>query len=234
VTLMTGVSVSDFYTYGGPTGTASSTQINIALQIAWNQIEGNIGTPLAVSSVTDKHPWPANGMLQLDNSDVTAIVSVKAVHDEGTCNCDTLDVTGCAILWDPVLGVVSVKDCYAVAGCASCSCAGSIAHCGKWVEVVYLAGVGLPLSDSMKLAIVLLAKDILVVITGGQSNQTVFSGVGAITSWHSMDYGENYGSQIAGNAYSAPTAADMIKQLLAPWPRKRLVKIGNPRSARIV
>ncbi len=232
MSLVTGISIDDFVELGGITGSASALQLQTALQLGWEAVEEHAGTQLFPYPVADEvHPWPANGQLHLKYTDVTAVTAVLAKHDEETCACAVTDVTGCAILVDPLRGWVRVKDCYRVARCGGCSCAGTYPGLGKWLVVSYTAGIA-ALTDRLKLAVVLAAKDFLAVLTGGNQE---FADLRVVTSWHSMDYGESYAERDEGNPFSLPSRADAIKQLLKPWPRKRAVMaFANPRPARIL
>jgi hypothetical protein len=230
VSLVTGISISDFVSFGGITGTASTSQLNLALQLGWESVEEHAGTLLFPTAVTSEiHPWPANGTLMLKHTDVSAIGTVLAKHDEETCDCDVLDVTGCAILVDGEQGRVRVKECYAAEPCAGCKCSSS--HQGKWLAISYTAGIPPPLSYRLKLAVVLAAKDYLGMILGGNTD---FEHMKVVSSWHSMSYGESYREKVQGNPFSLPSRADAILELIRPWPRKRAVALGSPRSARII
>lgn len=230
----TGIAVGDFVDYGGITGSASTAQLNLALDLAWDSVEEHLGTFLVPTVVTEEvHPWPHNGQLHLKYTDVQSVDAVTVRHDEETCTCGVTDVTGCAILVDPVMGWIRVQDCYQVARCSSCACRGDAPPgVGKWLIVTYTAGIGLPLTERLKLALTLAMKDYLAVLTGGTQE---FADLKEVASWHSMDYGENYREKKKGNPFSNPTRADMIMQLLKPWPRKRAVMaFGNPRRAGIL
>lgn len=231
MSLMTGISIAEYLTYGGTTGTATTAQLNLALQLAWSDVEEAAQTQLFPSTVTnEEHPWSANGMVMLHNTDVSSITTVTSRHDEETCECETTDYTGCSILWNAELGIVNVKECYAkTVPCGHCACGGGF-H-GKFLRITYVAGVA-SLTERLKMAIYLRAKDWVSVILGGGDE---FGELANIKSWHSMDYGETHGDKIPANRFSTPSRADAIKELLKPWPRRRAVTaFANPRPARII
>lgn len=232
MSLMSGIGLNTFTDYGGDPGNAGEVQVNRALQIAWERIESAIGTNLYPYVETDEyHTWPANGILKLDKTYVSSVTSITSKHDEGSCSCDVVDFTACAILLDSKLGQISVRECYGSgSGCANCSCS-QHGH-GKWLVVSYQAGISQPLDESLKLAIVLLAKDILPVLTTTTSDD--INHLKQIQSWSSLGYSESYAPKNTNNRFSTPTRADLIADLIRPYRKKPALSLGNPRPSRIV
>lgn len=223
MTMMTGISVDTFVMYGGVTGTAPSSLILKALQMGWSQVEREIGTPLFPSLIVDeRHPWPHNDRVILEKNRVQSIFSVIAAHDEETCRCDWTDYTGCANLVDPTMGVVDVQECYnSAAPCTSCGCASGRRGWGTMLVISYTAGMSQPLPDEIVLAIVLIAKDWLAIMTGGNSE---FDGVShSIKSWSSMDYSESYGDVEFASRWGATSRAEAVRKLLRDFKIKRVV-----------
>lgn len=230
MTTMTGISVDTFVAYGGVTGSASTAMINRALQIAWDRVEDFIGSQLYPYTVSnERHPWPANGRLQLEHRYLSQVNTVTARHDEETCSCDTTDYTGCAVLLDLENSIIDVKECYAQSvPCSNCAC--SSTGRGTTALISYVAGLSHPLSDSVLLALVLLAKDNLAVLTDGVDE---FAQMKQLASFRSMDYSESYAPKNVHNRFSTPTRADLAFELLRQYRDKRAVAIANPRKARI-
>lgn len=234
MSIMTGISTQTFYDYGGPTGSATPAQINLALQLAWNQGEAEAGTqlyPYAIDS--EPHPWPHNGRIMLDKSYLVAVTGVVAQHDGNTCDCDWTDVTGCSKVVDNKNAVIDVEECLHGTGCASCSCPGPGRGWGTMALVSYTAGLS-SLDDSDKLALVLLAKEFLTIIT---TTEDEFAAIKEIQSWRSMDYSETYAKADAASPHmGANSRSELARKLLRRHRVKRAVDaFGNrPRTARIL
>jgi len=221
--------IDTFVTFGGVTGTSSTATILKAIQVAWDEAEQFIGTQLYPYTVSNEvHEWSSNGLIRLKNHHVTSVTSVIAKHDEETCDCDVTDVTGCSILVDPYIGIVSIKECYHNAPCASCGCpnrgGGTMA---RWAVVTYVAGMAQPLTDKQLLAIVLLAKNNLSVMSGGLDE---FQELQEIRNYSSMSYSEGRSPKAKGNRFSHPTRADMVFDLLRDDRVKVPIGYARPRK----
>lgn len=224
--------VETFVKYGGVTGTATTTQITSAMQVAWEKIEEEIGTFLQPTDVSDEvHPWPHVGMLQLANTNVISMSSVIAKHDENTCTCTVTDVTGCSILIDAELGIVNVKECYRSENpCARCVCASG--GWGKWAVISYRCGLTCPPEEKLQLALVLLAKSYLAVMTGGMDE---FGELKEVETWRSMDYSESYKASDKSNPFSTQYRSELIQSIIKNFKKKRVVGFAmNPRSPLVI
>lgn len=217
--LITGTSIlndSIFAAYGGPTGTATIAQRQAAYQIAEQFAIQEIGTPLTPSTLTGTFVWPADMRLQLPYTRVSSVLGVSALY-EYACNCQPLELGGCAWLIDPDNGVIDIRPCGGALGGAACNCAQAMGAGGglpKMVRVAYIAGIpaGFVLANSAALMGLVTAADLALnelisCMPEGDPQVSSFSDTGL-----SMTYGGLVMTALGGSA-RANYAARMLKPL---------------------
>lgn len=144
--IVTGTSIltdSIFIAYGGQTGTATAAQRQAAYQIAEQFAVQEIGSPLTPVTLTGTFVWPHDMRLHLPYNRVSSVLGVTALY-EYSCNCEPLELSGCAWLIDPDNGVIDIRNCGGAVGGAACNCAQAmygLQSLPKLVRVAYVAGV---------------------------------------------------------------------------------------------
>ena len=221
---LTGLTIAQSAEFGMPTGSATTAQLNAALGIAFEQIEDYIGTNIIVSTESaEEHLWP-NGSrdwnqryntIRLNKHHLVSVTTVTVRHDDGDCNCTTHDFTGCALVRSLEEALLDVRDCNQ----------GSSAHCScGWdrafrVLVTYTAGIfsNANLTDDMKLAIVMVAREILDQMLAGSTSEM---GAANITSWRSMDYSESRSKSVKDTSLGNSWISDYVAKLLSKYKLK--------------
>lgn len=176
---LTGISYTDYYNYGGVSGTA--TQVDAALQGAWDQMELYLGTYLTPTVITDEmHLWPTNGILALEKFRLSSVEAITSRHDNANCDCTTEDFSGCSIVVDKKHSIINVRDCNT--SCNPCTGSGG----ARLLALVdYTAGFSsLPLP--VKVAIIRLASEEVAQFVGERE-----IGAPGIVAWKSMSYSES-------------------------------------------
>lgn len=167
--MSTVLSVAEYVTIMGSTGTVPAGAAQLAIDIAEGDVSAALGFPIdeatgaptfIESTWIEQHKWPVpNRPLQLRRPRVISLTTVTALHDI-TCDCEWTEVTECGFIYDAKEGIVKFKVCNRAANCwTSCSCPTRI-------QVTYLAGFtaaqvadGTPLHSRLQLAIALQATD---------------------------------------------------------------------------
>lgn len=144
--LVTGTSVlteAIFIEYGGQTGTATTGQINNALQMAEQFAIQEIGTFLVPTVVSGTFAWPIHERINLPHRHVRTVSSVTAIHEAG-CDCadDQVELSACAWIMDYQAGIVSLRECgNYIGGSIACGCTGDGYGEPLQYQIVYEAGI---------------------------------------------------------------------------------------------
>ena len=219
---------ADFTLAGGLTGSASAAQINMALDVAWDWAEDEIGTHIIQTLVAQEiHLWPRglrdwNEQRDRIYTEYHHVVSVSSVHVleiSDSCRCATTVLSGCALIVDADVGMLAVQQCASSAG-ANC---GTCTSRPFQARINYTAGLfadNASIPGAVILAIVMKAREALLQITSG-----AVSSLGAknITSWSSMDYSESRG----GPSKNSSFIDDYIKRQLRKYKVLRAFSFRN-------
>lgn len=212
----TGLTIAEAAEFGMPTGSATTAQLNAALSIAFEQIEDYIGTNIVVSTETDEeHLWPGSRNFRLNKHRLVSVTTVVVKHDDGDCFCTTHDFTGCALVKNLEESLLSVRDCNQSVS-SNCNCTGSNPF---KVLVTYAAGIFLDanLDDTMKMAIVMVAREVLDQMLAGSTSEM---GAANITSWRSMDYSETRSKTTKETSLGNSWISDYVARLLEKYKLK--------------
>lgn len=221
-------------TYGGSTGTASLTQVQIAIDIAENMMELGLNTALQTGTVIERHTWPGFSYyragprpLQLKKDRVISISSVAPVHDIGCQFADVETTEGEYYLKDPDSGIVEIRDdCYWCCPCSTCTY-GREAFA---VDVTYTYGFGTQLDADtswgriMHFWIIKWAQEILNSMLGLPSAIAE----GDVEAWSSMSYSERRGN-LTMTPFGDSKLANAMWQQLQGLNIKRAIKFGGRR-----
>jgi len=127
--IITGTSVlndSLFIQYGGNTGTSTQAQRDAAYMMAEQDAGDYLQTFLVPTTITGSFQWPTVGnRIQLEYKHINTITGLVAIHDTG-CDCDTVEVVGCAIIVDSDNAIVDISNCGSggvlKSSCSGCDC----------------------------------------------------------------------------------------------------------------
>jgi len=206
------VTVSDFSTYcGGATGSYTSTQIQLGLDIAEWIAEEFLVTPLTPTAQTEEYPWPILKELQLKKRRIISIDTVTSLHYLD-CDCEWETETECAVTYDALQGIVfavayAAFPCCTVRGCW-CGCT-----CPARIRIVYTAGfpsgyfTGSKVGSVFRMAICQIARWALDATTS-----LTAEGEKDLQSWSSMDYSESFGA--AADWVAGVSADPRVRQAL--------------------
>ncbi len=220
-------------------GFATGTQAveDSAWSTAWESAEEFVSTNLLTGTISaERHVWPAGWtdygenfwrMVQLKKTHLTTVTTATIVHDIGSCDCDTDDVTGCVVYYSKERSQVEIR-----ASSASLSAGCGCLLCNKpaYVDFDYVAGLWAcveDLPDKVKLALAVLAKEFKELMeTDGASASAAF-----VDQWSSMDYSEKRGFA-AKTSLGASPQANMAARLLKGYRIRRMPALrGRPWSS---
>jgi hypothetical protein len=226
MSLMTGITAATYGQFGGSSDTLSSV-VEIALQIAWDEAEEFLGTQLYPYPINEeRHDWPLNGKVTLKMTHVGEILAVRAIHS-GRCQSSPVDLNVDEVdLVDPMSGIVDVSRCSTYRQVAPCYC--SADGMGRQLEIDYVAGLEHPLRDDVKLALTLLAKDVVPTLTMAEEE---FATTRKISSFSSNGYSESYDDSSSGRPFVHTSRAEMARNLLRKYRKIRPIGFGRPRKA---
>lgn len=137
-----------FFAYGGGqagSGTASQRLASYQMAETWAAME--IGTFLQPTEVESIFQWWPSNRLQLPHKYVSNVNGVTALH-EIACNCEDLEIGGCAVIVSVENGVIDLRAC---GGGGNCACAWATGYAGsaaRRVRVNYTAGIQTGLAAS--------------------------------------------------------------------------------------
>jgi len=220
------VTTSDFSDYcGDSTGSYTSTQVQLALDIGEWLAEEYLMTPLTPTAQTEEYPWPFQKELQLKKRRIISIDTVTSLHFLD-CDCEWQDDEECAVTLDAEQGIILAVACSAFPCCTArgrwCGC-----ECPARVRVTYTAGfasgafTGTKLGSVLRMAVCQIAKYLLPQITSLTAEGEKF-----IKSWSSMDYSESYGETATWmNSISSDPRVVQALNLLNMIKKKRFLGI---------
>jgi len=199
------------------TGTVAALD-DVAYKMAWQVAEDYLGTNLITGTVAaERHIFPQGWLdfdlnfrfLQLDKTYLVSVTTATVVHDLGSCDCDTDDVSACVLAYDLRQSTVEVR---ASSGAISAGCTCLLDLKPAWVDVTYVAGIWACLADipaTVKVALAILAKEFQAL--GASGGATVSASF--VTEWQSMDYQErlNLTTTVLGSSPQANMAARLLR-----------------------
>jgi hypothetical protein len=228
---------SEWSTYGLTTGTATSTQVDIAASIAEDAIEAFLNTALCPTEATEKHTWPGPQLwrqgprpLQLTKDRIISVDTVTTIHEEDKCDCETETYTGCSYIKDADTGIIEVvDDCWAGCCAECCTCSEGAFQ----VEVTYTYGftaaqMGSDTSDgrTVRFWIAQWTEEILDAMLGNPSAVTA----AGVIQWSSMNYSERLAVEVVKDTmFGTSSKANAMASSLRRLGKKRAVKFGGRR-----
>lgn len=177
-------------TYGG-TGTYSSAEVQMAIDLAEFDIIDALGTFLIPTAVANEEfMWPySQGKHMLRYSHINSITTVTAKHSLD-CDCEWTIDTECGVILDRENSIVRLVACNL--SLSNCLCGINSVQPERAV-VTYNAGLTAAETDSttqqgkaIRMAIAMRAQEWLPVVEDAAN----WGGDFLIVSWNSMDYGE--------------------------------------------
>lgn len=228
------LATSEYVTYGFITGSASSTQADIAVTIAEDAISAFLNTALCPTSITERHTWPGYQLwrggpqpLQLTKDRIITVDLVTTIHEDDKCGCETSSYAGCHYIKDANTGIIEVNDdCWAGA-CERCSCSEG----AFMVDVTYTYGftaaqMASTTSDgrTVRFFTALWAQEVFNALQGNPSAITT-SGV---IQWASMNYSERLGT-LQNTMFGNTSLANVMASGLRRLGIKRAIQFGGRR-----
>lgn len=196
--LMTPAEINDC----GGTGTFSTSQWQLAIDMAEFDISDALDTFLTPTTVTEEYLWPGdNGKLLLNYNHVISLTSLTAKHSL-LYDCTWVQDAECGVILDSELGwIQAVAKNFSLSKC-NCSGSGMGMVVPDRLLITYNAGytaaeaaAGTATGKALRMAICMRAREWISYISQGSDWQGNF----AIASWSSMDYSERreYGAKIS-------------------------------------
>lgn len=226
MSMPSGITAANLVNYGLVLGDATDAQVDNAANLAVNEIEDALGTFLIPKLVEDeRHPWPHDGLVNLDKDRLLTTPTVTARHDYGNCDCDVTDETGCSIILDPDSSVVTIRECGL---CPGASCGQQSTQRSLFALVSYHAGFT-SIPETLMMAVAMLANEKLQAMLGNADY-----GAGAVSSWRSMDYAEQRAVSAHGDSNPFGLSAvdhEVYKAVKRYQVQHMIMPFSNTRSA---
>lgn len=226
------VTPDDFNDYGG-SGTYSSSQLQMAIDLAEYDVGEALVTFVEPTTVTEEYLWPiSDGKLMLLHSRVTSITEVKAKHSL-TADCVWVEDVECGVILDGMDGIVKVVACNFTS--SNCMCSGNQYPYGLGISpdrlvITYISGFSAEeaaattaIGKALRMAIIFRARDWLKVLDQGDN----WEGNYLIPSWNSMDYSERREYMAVANELGPSPFSIEASRLIAKLKGKAAVMIRS-------
>lgn len=199
-----------FSVYGGMTGTSSSTQRDIAYQIAESQMEEYLHTFLVPTEATETYFWGGGNPIVLKHGNIISVGTVVFSSIDGANSCAVNTATGChAVRGDGKYGYVDVSY---LSSCGGCSGLVTVPYN---VDITYTSGFpsGTAYQPEILQALTLTAQTNLNELDPSLSNEGV--GDVGIQSFSNQSYSEQrtkLGNTAFGNSAIAQRIARLVRK----------------------